>query len=256
MDSKSFVKDISKARKCSALGSAGVFLVVGIVMAGLSLASLAESVDLVTSNPQRWYELEKVINPNAVSSLQTEKPDLVSAAGLSFHMPQAADGNYAVYMVSDYYGSLAGMKMTVTVQISSLSTATPAFDFYDPTDSYPTEPPCVRLFFQDKLGGWNCSDYWWSIYQDSTLGLTGHMELDGVSSFTLTTAFLPQYWSDIWGHVGSSNEWHIQEFNDALDDIHGIGLSLGGQFHNYAAGIGLTSGDAMFVIESCVISEA
>lgn len=250
MEASGVRREISGARKCRAFAYAGALLVAGMVVAGLSMTALAVPGDLVKENPERWHAVEKVINGNDVRTLRTAKVDLsVAGGGVAYQLPHASDSAYVCYVLTDYKGSLAGMKVTATMKVSVLSDELPTFTYYNPDNTVGGRAADVRLFFQDMIGGWECSDYWWSTSAQTPM--SGLIEV----SCTVSTVFMPQYWTDIYGHPGTFNEHHEAAYYDALDGVKEIGFSFGGGYY-YACGVGLDSGDAAFVVESYLIEPA
>lgn len=250
MEARNLRREMSRARRCDAVAYAGALLVAGIVIAGLSMTAVAVPGDLVKEDPERWHAVEKVISPGGAKTLRTAKVDLnVEGGGVGYQLPHAADNAYVCYMLTDYQDSLAGMKVTATVRVSVQSEDLPVFTYYNPDNTVGGRSADVRLFFQDMIGGWECYDYWWSTSGQTPMGNIVEV------SCTLTAVFLPQYWTDIYGHAGTLDASHLAAFNDALDGVKEIGLSFGGGYF-YACGVGLESGDAMFIVDSYLIEPA
>jgi hypothetical protein len=220
---------------------AALVVVAVCVVAGTAMAAVASAGNGNDGNANLDW---KVYSLGASGQTYTTKPASMIEGGSGFAFTTAPDTRLMMTKhPGDLLGDLTGKTLKATFKVVGDA---PEFTYYgEGKDWNPCGTPAsVRLYFEGNTNGSftydsaGYSKYWWSNPDAYTLTSIGAGEVE--LSVPLTT----DEWSN-WGGQLASNV--PANFNDAVADVSGVGLSFGGGCF-FANGVGLDSGSASFVL--------
>lgn len=137
------------------------------------------------------------------------------------------------------------VKPTHAITLTFALTGTGTLGQNDPSD---TGNPTLRLFLWEKgdnMGGAGQYEFyrWWS--NPATV------QLVSPNNYSITVPLTPDQWSDVYGREGTFSPAATAGFQQALNNLYGVGFTFGGEFAghgNYAK-----SGAVRFTLKSFTV---